>query len=191
MNRFIKLFGTFFCAVFLFACGGGGLDSPNATVPQGKVTLVLTDAPSDAFERLEITINSITFLGTEGHISVPLPEGEPITVDLLELDGLNMLLAQEDIPEGVYHKIILQVSDPNLILEDGIPVSPENIMLVADGKIDLVPQDSFHVIEGEELVIQMDFDVENSLHLHETGNGKYVIRPVVLINIQDEFTPSF
>ena len=182
--------GSIFISLFLVACGGAMGDSTDSTAPSGKVTLVLTDAPSDAFESVEITINSITFLGSEGQIPVPLPEGEPVTVDLLELDGLNMLLAQADIPEGAYHKIRLQVSDPNLVLEDGIPVSPEDITLVAGGKIDLVPQGSFHVIEGEELVIQLDFDVENSLHIHETGNGKFVIRPVVLINIQDGSTPD-
>jgi len=172
------------------ACGSSTGDSTGSPDPTGKVTVVLTDAPSDAFESVEITINSIAFLGEDGQILVPLPEDKPIKVDLLELDGLNMLLAQADIPEGVYHKIRLHVSDPNLILEDGIPVSPEDITLVAGGKMDLVPQGSFQVLEGEELVIQMDFDVENSLHIHETGNGKYVIRPVVLVNIQDNSTPN-
>ena len=190
MNRFFKLFGAFLSTVILFACGGGGLDSLDATAPQGKVTLVLTDAPVDAFESVEITILSLTFIGSEGQVSVPLPDDQPVTVDLLQLDGLNMLFAQADIPVGRYSELRLEVSDPKLILEDGVLVPPEDVILLGDGKIDLLPEKPFLVEEGQELLIQLDFDMEKSLKIHETENGKYIIRPVVFVHIQDGSTPS-
>jgi hypothetical protein len=42
------------------------------------------------------------------------------------------------------------------------------------------------VVGGESLVIELDMDMEKSLHLHQTGNGKWQFRPVIFVTIRPD-----
>jgi hypothetical protein len=44
------------------------------------------------------------------------------------------------------------------------------------------------VVGGETLVIELDLDMEKSLHLHQTGNGRWQFRPVVFVTIRPDDT---
>ncbi|MBE9563666.1 MAG: hypothetical protein IMF17_00370 [Proteobacteria bacterium] len=58
--------------------------------------------------------------------------------------------------------------------------------LPANGKIDLNPRGSFEISDGDYLVIELDIDAEKSIHIVETGSGKFIFRPVIFINVLGE-----
>jgi hypothetical protein len=50
-------------------------------------------------------------------------------------------------------------------------------IFVPSGKVDVVVP--FTISAGELTEIVLDFDAALSVHLHETGNHRYILRPVI------------
>lgn len=169
--------------LLLSACGGGG-GSDSSFAPQAAtVGVALTDAPSLDVDQALATITSIQLLGKEGPVT--LFAGEE-TVDLLKLGDFSELFAvRPDVPSGTYSKVRLQLSRLELVRLDDAGQVVETITpkLVANGKLDLNPHGSFHVDPGATLVITVDFDVEKSLKITTTDNGRVIVRPVVFVDI--------
>lgn len=169
------MFG-FLALVGLSACSGaGGGESPAA----GTVTLAMTDSPSDAFEAVTVTISSATLLGDPGSVEIPFPDGEPITVDLLDLDGINQILASASIPEGTYSKLRLQVTEATVTFADG---STQSVDLVANGKVDLNFQGPITITADSTTAIQLDFSAADSIKLTTTGSGRLILRPQIFVS---------
>ena len=169
----------------LAACGGGGGSSGGVAAPSqfATVGIALTDAPTRDVDQALATITSIELLGEGG--SVVLFSGVE-TIDLLRLADYSELFAVNDqVPAGTYNKIRLQLSNLELVKLNDDGTVDETIIakLVANGKIDLNPQGPFYVAAGETLVITVDFDMQKSLKITETGNGKVIVRPVIFVNI--------
>lgn len=180
-------------SVILAGCGGGGGESGSgggstvAETPRtGTVTFALTDAAADDFSTVQVQIDSLTLLGPEGEVPIPLAVDEPLVTNLLDLQGVNEFFAQAEVPVGTYTKIRLQVSNPYFVLADGTEVSASDIKLVANGVVDLNPQGPFVVEEGGNLIVQLDFDVGNSIHVEVTGNGKYILRPQIFVDVLEQ-----
>lgn len=187
----IRAFYITVFAFFTLACGGGGSSSAGpaanpatgSTAPPavGGFTLLVGDSPLDGVERVDITIEEIILLGTSGQEVVSSETIGPI--NLLELRNITELLFEGDVPAGEYTKVRLQLSQILITETDG---STESAQLPGNGKLDLNPQGSFDITSGEDLVVQIDFDLERSIHLKQTGNGKYKLRPVVFIDVIDQ-----
>jgi len=64
----------------------------------------------------------------------------------------------------------------------------EHPRLPGNGKLDLNPRGTFQVVGGETLVIELDMDMNKSLHVHQTGNGRWQFRPVVFVTIRPDDT---
>jgi len=181
----VGLFGL----IALAACGGttAGGDS---TTGGAMVTLAMTDAPSDAFEAVTVTVASATLIGPTGSFSIPFPDGDPITLNLLDLDGINLILATASVPAGTYTKVRLQVSDATVTWPDG---SEEAVTLVANGKVDLNFQGAIELGHDDATTIQLDFSAENSIKLTETGSGTLILRPQIFVSttprVEDGETP--
>lgn len=167
----------------LAACGGGGGGGSSFSPQTATVGVALTDAPSLDVDQALATITSIQLLGKDGPVT--LFSGEE-TVDLLKLGDFSELFAvNPDVPAGTYSKVRLQLSNLELVRLDDAGQVVETIrpQLVANGKLDLNPQGPFQVDPGATLVITVDFDVEKSLKITTTGNGKVIVRPVVFVDI--------
>lgn len=185
-------FGTAAAIVAAFtltACGGGG-GSAGAPAPSdatATVGVLITDAPVGQWDEAIATITSVTLIGDQGQ--VVLFSGSQ-TLDLLKLADFSELFAVSDaVPPGRYSKIRLQLSD--LVLNDinpdtGNVIDSEQPQLVGNGKIDLNPRNSFVLQGGDVIFIELDFDMEKSLKITETGNGKLIVRPVVFVDIRTE-----
>lgn len=191
MSRFVIVAIIF----LLWGCGGSGsgsgpdtlpaIDAPQ-TIPGAKVTVLLTDAPSDEFDEINVTISSITLLGGDG--PVVLFEGIE-TIDLLMLENFADLFAiTNDVPAGSYNKIRLQIDDLQLVQKDDGGNITETIYpdLPANGKLDLNPQASIDLAPGDDVVLQLDIDAKRSIHIVGTGNGRYKFRPVVFVELLDD-----
>lgn len=170
----------------LYGCGGSGDSADQPPAGQtGAVGIILTDAPTTAWDRALATITRITLLSDNGP-PVEIFAGEE-TVDLLELGSYSEVFhIAEGVPVGNYGKIRLQVSGIELQRLDGAGEVAESrdAKLVANGKIDLNPRGGFTVVGDQTLMVQLDFDMSKSLKITEAGaSGLIIVRPVVFVRI--------
>ncbi len=194
-----------FCAVVLAAlllgaCGGGSnTPAPDGTASvggkaTGNVAILLTDAPTDAFSEVNLTITRIELLGEDGS-GVEVFSGER-TIDLLSLRDNSDLFSIADVPAGDYEKIRLTVTNVTLVKRDeqGSVIETITPRLPGGGRIDLNPRlnprHPFRVAAGATLVLEIDIDAEKSIHVSREGNGDYLFRPVVFINVVSDTTVS-
>jgi hypothetical protein len=161
----------------LVSCGSGSnVADPTRT---GSVAFLLTDAATDDFSEVNITITRAELLSDS--LKVTIFTG-PKTVDLLKLDDETTLFSlSSGVPSVWYEKIRLHVSDLELVKPDGTKIYPK---LPGGWKIDLNPRKKFFVAHGGMLILQVDLDANKSIHVVKTGSGdKYIFRPVVFVDI--------
>jgi uncharacterized protein DUF4382 len=190
--RILMLFFT--AAVVLAGCGGGGSSSNNAgaqgtsQLQVGNITVLVGDNPLENIDQVLIDIREVRLLGEDGQVTITdAPLG---VIDLLSLRNLTELIASKEVPAGEYSKIrlfidSLQVVEKPAVMGDPAP-PPVDVQLPANGKIDLNPQGEFEISPGEDLVVQIDFDLARSIKLVQTGNSQYRFRPVVFIDVLDQ-----
>jgi hypothetical protein len=201
MTKFYTPIFLFLLSAFLVSCGSGSdtasLDGNNnlPAAQTGRVSLLITDGPTDEFDQVNVTLESISFISEDdgddsnsGHETVVFDESE--VINLLALENYSDLLSTTVIPVGSYSKIRLHVSQVELVKLDseGNVLESHIAKLPANGKIDLNPRESFAVTGNGHLIIELDIDANKSIHIVETGNGKvkYNFRPVVFINVLGE-----
>jgi hypothetical protein len=186
----------------LAACGGGGgggdattppvSQPPPAAPATGTVAVLLTDAPTDQFCQILATVDSIELLSDNGSRTSVFTG--PETIDVLAMRNYTDVFSiATAVPVGTYEKIRLTLSDLALVeCDDAGEPEPEagwdRPKLPGNGKLDLNPRGSFQVVGGETMIIELDLDMEKSLHLHQTGNGKWQFRPVVFVTIRPDDT---
>lgn len=250
--------------VISWACSGGGSsgNSLEAEGAYGKVGVLITDAPSNEYEHIWITITEISLLSADcggyhtchgikhdcdhecrddddccdreecrcdddecdhgecddeeeccsdegddecgddtacdsdndncgtcrdGKIVTIFSSEEGYTLDLLQYrDEDFLLLINEEVPAGRYKKIRMRIS---AVRAEGGPCEDMEIKLPS-GRIDLNPRSPVDIGENELIYLRLDIDVNKSIHLHPTGSGKCIFRPVVFVDIltKDDMT---
>ncbi len=164
--------------LFGLGCADGAGDGAGGT---GSLGIFLTDAPSDDFAAINLSLSKITLLGgPEG--SVTAFEGEE-TLDLLNLRTVSELFATADeIPTGHYNKLRLTLTDIELVVEneDG-SYETFHPKLPGNGKLDLLPRGGFIIYEGEMLALEIDIDAAKSIHIVGNGHNRFHFRPVVFV----------
>jgi hypothetical protein len=144
---------------------------------KGTLILQITDANDDLnITEALVTISSITVhLGAGGNNTT---EGwytiveEQQTFDLIELQDVKEFLGSENLTVGIYTQIRLNV-DQALVTIDGVQhdleIPSETVKLVNNFRIDA----------NETKILTLDFEVQESIH--ETGNGKYIMKPTIKV----------
>ena len=149
-----------------------GCQASDESPPSGRVRVLLTDAPLEGAVAVLVKVQGVELVpGTEG-------EARRIDLDreinLLDFrDGKTTLLGETDV-EGRINQIRLHMDGSvRVVFEDGterealVPSGARSGIKVITGPID--PS------EVEE--ITLDFDAAKSIH--ETGNGKLIMRPTI------------
>lgn len=174
----------FIFSLGLFACSGGGgssssSDDSSAATTTGSVAVLVTDAPSDEFKGIEVTVTGISLIDDDDNLIEiwSMPSGKIINLLELETEAGLFTLAS-DVPVGLYNKIRLLVSAVELVNFDDSRI---DVDVPASGKIDLNPRGSFYVTADETLVVQLDIDANKSIHLVNPEN--YRLRPVVFVDV--------
>jgi hypothetical protein len=142
--------------------------------------LLVTDAPSDYFNAINLAVTRVELLSDSG--KVELFSGLK-KFDLLKLSNVTEIFSETVVPTGSYDKIRLTLKNPRgieLVLKDGSREYPKQ---PGNGKLDLNPRGSFDVLPDSRIFIQLDMDAEKSIKTKATGNGKYQFRPVVFVKI--------
>jgi hypothetical protein len=192
----LAVFAVF--SLLIISCGGGGSgsgsgsaglssDTGNVAVAAetGTVTLLTTDADTDEFKEINVTVTKAELLSEDG--SETLFRGEK-TFNLLALAEVTEVFSVSEVAVGNYNKIRLTISKIELVFHDEREsVYPK---LTGNGKLDLNPRGKFYVDGENPLTVQLDFDAEKSTHIAGPGKGndKYSFRPVVFVKIvESEF----
>lgn len=145
---------------------------------EGTLVLKITDAPGD----LNITEAIVTMSEVRVHyagIDDNDTIGEWITIvnesqtfDLIALENVTELFGTANLSAGWYTQIRLFVEEA-LVTIDGVQydldISPQHVKLIKPWKI----------VDGETLVLLLDFDVQKSVH--KTGSGKYKMKPTIKV----------
>jgi hypothetical protein len=163
-------------ALTLNACSGG-----SGSPATGEVAVVLTDGPTDQYQRMLITMVGMTLIGPGGHVE--LYNGPEITFDLLKMSEWADLAFTTKVLAVSYNKIRIELSKVELI---DLADSNNNVILdklPANGKIDLNLRGSFEVSPEYTTVIKLDIDAKRSFQVIETGNSKLQLRPIIFVEI--------
>ncbi|MFW2404267.1 MAG: DUF4382 domain-containing protein [Gammaproteobacteria bacterium] len=191
MNGFTRpVFGLILAWTLLMGAGCGGSSGGGSAAGTGQVAVLITDGPTDEYERVLITLSSMILIGSGGQQVIY--DGEPITFDLLKLRDRADFAFSQTITEGDYSKIRLQVDEVRLV-DLGDPADPDDDVeevldnLAANGKIDLNPRGPFSVVADKTTVISLDIDAQRSFQVVQTGNSRLKLRPVIFVDVfQDD-----
>ncbi len=148
---------------------------------QGNLRVLLTDAPFpfDLAEAANVTITRLTLHGSEGGPIVLLEQQRAF--NLLDLQGgvTALLATQDDLREGDYGQVQLDVSAASVVFKDGrvfdLKVPSGSIKVLLDG---------FSIEEGKTATLTLDFDVEESFVVLGNPNTPagikgFLFKPVV------------
>ena len=167
--------------------GGGGGSGSGSASPQGSgsVALLLTDAPADNFDEININVRKAELLSDSGRVTIF--QGSR-NFNLLDLTDARMFALRDNVPAGTYSKIRLTLGSMQLVDYRGNDDPADDLVvypkLPGNGKLDLNPQGKFTVVPGGTLVLQLDMDAKKSIHIVQKGNKQeYQFRPVVFIDI--------
>lgn len=161
--------------------GGGG-----GSAATGSVAVLVTDAPSDAFDRIELRISRVELSGGAGRVE--LFSGDA-TVDLLALEAYtHPFFVASGVPVGAWQKLRLTLLDVALIRETddgagGVLVEEFHPKLPGNGELDLVPRGSFFVVPGETLVVEIDVDAQKAVRATDPDSDGYGLRPVAFVRV--------
>lgn len=170
------------------ACDGGVSETTSLTIK-------LKDAPGD-FHAAVVTISEVNLAGSGG---VTLRD-DPVTVDLLTLANTTMdLVADAVVPSGSYGQLRFVITGGYIEVEneDGstsIYASSPDYEGLPDGAVVAGPlqmpsfdQSGLKVnlaegsldLDGDEKILLVDFDVEQSFGHEAGGSGQWVMHPVI------------
>ncbi len=184
-QRKLPSFIAALCALSLAVAGCNDDDRGNQGISQqGSMVLMMHDAPVDDFREVWVTVESVTMLGADddSNASGEAVLTESVRMDLLALDSLAQIVAAVDVEAGAYSKIRLQISNPEFIRDDDSVFTGDDIHLVANGHVDLNTQGNVFIVEDAVTVVSLDVDLDNSLQINETGNGRYILRPQIFVD---------
>lgn len=164
--------------VAILSIGASGLLSGCVQEGTGTLVLQITDAPGD----LNITEALVTISQIRVHYAginqndtngswITIAE-EPQIFDLIQIQNATEFLGEANLSAGWYTQIRLYV-DEALVTIDGVQynlkIPSKNVKLIKP----------FMIEDNETLTLTLDFDVQKSVH--ETGNGKYIMRPTIKV----------
>lgn len=154
---------------------------------RGRLTLSLTDAPSDAdnIKEVNLSITSIDVIaeGSESWQTIKSFE-DPLTVNLLEYtQGEFYDLTEQYLTPGNYKGLRLQLSIANV--DNGLTVFPQSnlvftngtqeTLFVEDGGSDFIEvMNAFNIATNQTTFLTLDFDVRKSIIITNQG---YRLRP--------------
>ena len=186
---------------FVAGCGSGGDGGGGTTAQPGTVTVSMTDAPACGYEAVDVTVSKVRIHqsdtaddNTPGWTDITLNPAR--TINLLDLNDPTqpnfalLTLGQTPLAAGHYTQLRLVLESNNgnnptanwIVLEGQDPNNPNNRIPLntpsaIQSGIKLIHQ--FTVDSGQRVDLLLDFDACHSIV--KTGNGKYILKPVIKI----------
>ncbi|GGL63651.1 DUF4382 domain-containing protein [Halocalculus aciditolerans] len=169
MGKPLLSVGAVAAMLVLAGCSGG---MPGGGEQSGSMAFYVSDQPGaiDDFEHLNVTVTKV---GVHKVNASSAENGtwietdfDNVTVDLTELQGENAAnLANASLPNGTYNNAFIHVSAVEGATTDGEQVDVK------------LPSSKLHVAENFTVGAAEESHFVFDVMVHETGNGKYVLRP--------------
>ncbi len=150
--------------------GSGGT---NTSTSKATVGVRLTDGPAD-YDAIFLDVESVE-LNTENGGWVTLPLIRPGLYDILRFrNGADTLLGRVELPVGRVNEMRLVLGDGSYLVEDG---QNYDLKVPSGQSSGLKVKMDETLAAGGAYDFWLDFDAGKSVH--QTGNGKYMLKPVV------------
>jgi len=179
----IKILSALILVIFVLGCtqqSGTGTTSGTGTQSSGtgRAVFAITDAAANmgAVTSVKVTVDSVkVHSAAQGWVTVSSSSN---TYDLLELKGSSetALLADAQLKEDTYDQVRLDIS--KVIVTDSSGTNEAKLPsgeLKIDGKL----------VVGADSTSAAIFDFIADESLHVTGNGKYIMAPVVKLETKE------
>ena len=171
-------------SIFLTACESSDTADSGTGVQTGEVTLLITDAPTSAYDEVNVVAEEVTLIG-EGQ-DAPLMKRHA-RFNLLDLRNTFRRLSKAKAPVGTYSKVRFRIRDVELvkykwdqdkrehIRESVIPRLEKNM-------IDLNARTQFAVDRLRKLIVKLDLDADKSLST-DPDTGDPVFNPDATVEV--------
>jgi len=166
----------------LLALGAGatvltGCDSADPEADgQSRVRILLTDAPVDDIVEAHVLIERVELLGEDERVILLADEPQPF--DLLTLqDGVTVLLADLDVPDGTYHQVRIVVDETAMVVFDDGTEEPLKVPSGTQTGIKINLPDL--VIDEDVVEVTIDFDLQASFVKRGNSGKGYIFKPVL------------
>jgi Domain of unknown function (DUF4382) len=179
-------------ALACLACGSAGGTSPNSPTPSNMSTLTvsLKDSPFSDAKALLVTFSAVTAHRTGGDFST-LPfsgSASSRTCDLKKLTSATDVLGTGPLSPGHYTMLRLVVSSAAIYFDNqapgpacapsiAAPAGRKAAVDVPSGEVRLNRE--FDLTASNATTILLDFNGDQSIR--QTGNGQYMMAPVITI----------
>jgi len=161
---------VFLGAPFAAACD----DSPSTPTSSGTLRVMLTDAPAEAVERVNVFVSSLTVKRLNREPEQVTLNLTPNPVDLLTLRNRVVTLAAGEVPAGQYEWVEIRLDETRSnIVDSGVTRAVD----LADETIRILH--TFNINENVQTVVTLDFDANASLT--QLPNGTWVLSPVIRV----------
>lgn len=182
-------FGVFILAVTLAACTNG--NSPTSPDPNGNFRIMLKDSPFSDAKAVLITFTDVS-AHRDGDAGFTTLGSGTRTCDLKKLQTSQDLLGVGTLPQGRYTQIRLMVSSAVIYFDNAssgsacaasiaAPAGRSSNVDIPSGEIKLNRQ--FDVTANSAMTMLLDFDGDKSIH--ETGNNRFMMSPVIgIVSVQ-------
>jgi hypothetical protein len=180
MHPLHKLTTIFSVAGLLLLCACS--DSSNKTrAGLGGVNLVVTDAPSDDWQEITVSLKSISLRVQDTRELKEIwtaSDTSSASINLVDLDGVGELLGKVTIDQGVYDRLVLTIdADPSTITmvnANGTTIPTANIEVAGASNgtvnvpVDLNPK--LTVTADATNLLLIDFDLAHPAFIQEIGD---------------------
>lgn len=163
-------------SALITACNSSDPTSASSELDTGAVALLITDAPTSAYDEINVVTEQVTLIGEgrgkEAHLMT-----KTVTFNLLDLRNTFRRLSKSRAPVGTYNKVRFKIKDVQLIKRDRDgKVTFDKHAHLKNNWIDLVANKQFSVSRHSKLVVKLDLDVDKSLETDPT-TGEPVLDP--------------
>lgn len=169
MKSFIKYFVVpVFLAAFISSCS----ESEPAD-GAANIQFRLTDMPGE-YQEVNIDVMKVEVMMNDSLVSLTTNQG---IYNLLEfVNGKDTLLVDDQLPSGYMSQIRLILGEENSVMIDSVLYDLKTPSAQQSGLKLNIHED---IVAGEAYAYVIDFVVEKSIV--ETGNGKYILKPVIKV----------
>ena len=166
--------------IFLTACESSDVADSSTGVQTGEVTLLITDAPTSAYDEVNVVAESVTLIG-EGQ-DAPLMKRHA-RFNLLDLRNTFRRLSKCKAPVGTYSKVRFRIKDVELIKRhrDGT-IAERVIPRLESNMVDLNARTQFAVDRLRRLIVKLDLDADKSLST-DPDTGDPVFNPDATVEV--------
>ena len=178
------------CTLSVLACSGSPTDPSG---PTGRFSLMLKDSPFSDAKAVLVTFSAVTAHRDAETDFTPVPFAGGATARTCDLKKLQAETSQDtlgvgNLPAGHYTQVRLLVSSATIYFDNAASGGPCAAAITAPGGRNApleIPSGEvklnrpFDVAAAGATKMLLDFDGDQSIH--QTGNGRYMMRPVITV----------